>query len=134
MNIAAISAVLLALISDVFSWILGSWPFQFLGKISFSLYLIHTLLIYGLMKITKDYLVNELTYPAEDAILMTFFICTPVLLVVSWILEMLVDRPSKEFAGEFDRQVRRKRPRPMPTKNEDGELVMPSEEEFYSLA
>ena len=92
------------------------------------------MLVYGLMMYIKNYLVNDLAYPAEDAVIMVFLSCTPVLLVISWILELLVDRPSKEFAGEFDRQIRRNRPKPMPTKNEDGELIVPSEEEYYSFS
>jgi hypothetical protein len=83
---------------------------------------------------TNDYLVDELKYPEGDAFIMIFLFYTPLVLLVSWILEVIVDRPSKEFAGEFDRQIRRKRPRPMPTKNEDGELVVPNEEEYYSLS
>lgn len=65
---------------------------------------------------------------------MIFLFYTPILLLVSWILEIVIDRPAKEFAGEFDRQIRRKRPRPIPTKNEDGEIVIPNEEEFYSCS
>ena len=83
---------------------------------------------------TKDYLVEELKYPEGDAIIMLFLFYTPILLLVSWILEVIVDRPSKEFSGEFDRQIRRNRPRPMPIKNEDGEMVAPDIEEYYSLS
>jgi peptidoglycan/LPS O-acetylase OafA/YrhL len=86
------------------------------------------------MMYIKNYLVNDLAYPAEDALIMVFLICTPILLVISWILELVVDRPAKEFAGEFDRQIRRKRPRPMATKNEDGALIVPTVEEFYSFS
>ena len=82
---------------------------------------------------TRDYLVDELKYPEEDANVMLFLFYTPLLLLVSWILEVIVDRPSKEFAGEFDRQIRRNRPRPMPTKNEDGQLIVPNEQEYYSF-
>jgi hypothetical protein len=83
---------------------------------------------------TRDYLVDELKYPEGDAIIMLFIFYTPLLLLVSWILEVIVDRPSKDFSGEFDRQIRRKRPRPLSYLNEDGELVVPSEEEYYSLS
>jgi hypothetical protein len=86
------------------------------------------------MKYLLNYFVEELAYPADDALIMVFLICTPILLFISWILELLIDRPAKEFAGEFDRQIRRKRPRPMPTVNEDGELIVPNEEEYYSFS
>lgn len=83
---------------------------------------------------TLNYLVDTLNYPHEDAMIMIFVFYTPILLFVSWVLEIIIDRPAKEFAGEFDRQIRRKRPKPMPTKNEDGEMIRPSEEEFYSCS
>jgi len=53
----------------------------------------------------------------------------------SWVLEVIIDRPSKEFAGEFDRQIRRQQPNPMPVKNpETGELERPDKKEFYSCS
>lgn len=53
--------------------------------------------------------------------------------MVAWILEIIVDNPAKQFAGEFDRQARRNRPNPVPEKNpETGELVKPDKDEYYS--
>ena len=73
--------------------------------------------------------------PADEAVTYIFLIWTPVLFLVSWILELIVDRPSKEFAGEFDRQIRRQQPNPMPVKNEEtGEMERPDKKEFYSCA
>ena len=69
------------------------------------------------MRDTNKYLVEELKYPAEDAVVMIFLFYTPILIIVSWLLEVLVDRPSKDFAGEFDRQIRRNRPKPLPLKD-----------------
>ena len=100
---SAISAISLALTSDAFTWFLASWPIQFLGQISYTLYLVHMLIVDWLMRDTYNYFVDELHYPAEDAVIMIFLIFTPLLLLISWILEVLVDRPSKEFASEFDR-------------------------------
>ena len=39
----------------------------------------------------------------DEAVIYVFLIWTPVLFLASWVLEILVDRPSKEFAGELDR-------------------------------
>ena len=86
------------------------------------------------MNALYHYLLDDLKYPAEDAVLMVFIVGTPFLFLCGWILELIVDRPAKEFAGEFDRQIRRNRPRPMPTKNADGELVVPDKEVFYSFS
>jgi len=131
---AAISAIILALTSDVFGWILATPPFQFLGKVSYPLYLIHMLIVVWLERDTYDYFVDTLNYPAEDAVVMIFLIYTPFLLVVAWVLEIIIDRPAKEFAGEFDRQIRRNRPKPMPALNSSGVMERPDEAEYYSCS
>jgi len=60
---------------------------------------------------------------ANLAILYVFLIYTPILILVSWILEMLVDTPSKNFAYEVDVQYRIHRPPAPKKKNEEtGEL------------
>jgi len=43
---------------------------------------------------------------ANTAILCVWLIYTPILILVAWILEMLVDTPSKNFAYEVDIQYR----------------------------
>lgn len=50
MLISALAIFLLALTSKVAMWILGSPPFIFLGEISYTLYLLHTLIIEWPMK------------------------------------------------------------------------------------
>jgi len=40
------------------------------------------------------------------AALYVFLIYTPVLILLAWILEMLIDTPAKNFAYEFDVQTR----------------------------
>ena len=73
--------------------------------------------------------------PPDEAVTYIFLIYTPVLFLASWILEIIVDRPSKEFAGEFDRQIRRQRPNPQPIKNsETGKFEIPDKDEFYSFS
>ena len=64
---------------------------------------------------------------ADDAVTYVFLIYTPLMLLISWILVILVDTPSKEFADEFDRLTRINRPTPMPFKNEEtGEMEKPN--------
>ena len=130
--VAAFSIVILALTSDVTQWCLKTFPIQFLGKISFTLYLFHELIVHWAQLDTYNYMVGE-GVVEDDAVVYIFLIYTPVLFLVSWILEIIVDRPAKEFAGEFDRQIRRNRPNPQPVMNlETGTLETPDKKEFYS--
>lgn len=82
-----------------------------MGQISYTLYLLHILIIHWAQRDTYNYMLGE-GVEADEAITYVFLIYTPVLFVCSWILEIIVDRPAKEFAGEFDRQTRRVRPGP----------------------
>lgn len=91
------------------------------------------LVVGWLMRDTYNYLLDELKYPAEDCVVMILLFYTPILLFIAWLLEILIDRPAKEFAGEFDRALRRNRPKPLPIENDGGELVRPNEEDFYSF-
>ena len=66
------------------------------------LYLIHCLIInwpqYELVK----YWCKEQGFVYNEACLWVFLIFTPVLILISWLLEMGVDTPSKNFANEVD--------------------------------
>jgi len=53
------------------------------------------------MRDTYNYMLGEGTDP-ESAVLYIFLIYTPVLLIVSWILEFTVDTPAKNFSFELD--------------------------------
>jgi len=118
---ASFSIILLALTSDVAQWILSTWVMQFLGQISFTLYLIHELFVEWLETDTY-YRMEAAGFDPETAVLYVFLIWTPVLIFVSWILEILVDRPSKNFAYQLDIQARVKRPPPpKPKPAEEGE-------------
>jgi len=44
-DIAALAIFVLALLSPGMQWFLASWPIQFLGRISYSLYLLHEWII-----------------------------------------------------------------------------------------
>jgi len=132
MAAASFSAIILALTSDVFKWILETPPFQFLGQVSYTLYLIHILFVHWIQRDTYNYFVGE-GVEADEAVLYIFLIYTPILFLVSWGLEVFIDRPSKEFAGEFDRQTRRNRPKPAPVMNsETGEMESPDPKEYYT--
>ena len=74
------------------------------------------------------------------AVLIVFLTWTPILIVASWVLEILVDTPSKNFAYQLDVQARVNRPPPpKPKKDEmmesnenEEELEEITEEEYYS--
>lgn len=94
--------------------------------------MVHILFVHWLQKDTYNYFLGE-GVEADEAVTYVFVIYTPILFLVSWVLEIIIDRPSKEFAGEFDRQTRRNRPKPAPVKNEEtGELESPDPKEYYS--
>lgn len=42
----------------------------------------------------------------NDASLYAFLIYTPIIIFTSWLLEMTIDTPSKDLAGEIDRELR----------------------------
>ena len=132
--IATLATMVLALTSEVAQWILDSQPLQFLGQISYSLYLIHELVNVWMMRDTFNYFLSQGVL-AENAIGYVFAIYTPILILISWLLYMLVDKPSKIVAGEIDRQIRKDRPDPIAIKNpETGEFEKPDKEKFYSYS
>jgi peptidoglycan/LPS O-acetylase OafA/YrhL len=98
---AAILLVLLALTSSWFQWILASAPSQFMGRISFSLYLFHEVFTDWAMVDTYYYFLGIDVSP-DLAVLYVFLIYTPPLILISWLLTILVDGPSKDFAYELD--------------------------------
>jgi hypothetical protein len=53
----------------------------------------------------------------ENAKFYVFLIYTPVLILVSWLLEMGVDTPAKNFSAEVDIAARIQRPRLRGAKN-----------------
>ena len=96
---ASISLILLSLTSDVAQWILSTWAMQFLGRISFPLYLIHNLIIEWPETTMFEYLLANGNQEDENLyVLYVFLTWTPILIVISWLLEILVDTPAKNFA------------------------------------
>ncbi len=70
--------------------------FRFLGYISFSLYLLHPLVLssigsYALLKMYKGIGYNH-------AVLVVFFICIAVTLPASWLMAKYIDTPGTKFA------------------------------------
>lgn len=96
MLIAALALFFLCLTSRWAYIILDSIPFQFLGDISYCLYLLHTLIIEWPMKELQDYWVkqgNDYDYAAY----WVFLIFTPVLLVLAWLATKFIDSPCTEL-------------------------------------
>lgn len=87
---------------------------QFLGGISYSLYLVHGLFIDWLeFETTKWFTMNYKT-PFTHAAGYSFAIYTPILIVVSWGLWKLTDEPAKDLANEVDQASRLVRLPPKP--------------------
>jgi len=111
--LAAITLIFFALTSSWFQWVLASSPFAFLGRISYTLYLLHELFTEWIEVDTYYYFIG----PDHDidpnlAILYVFLIYTPVLILASWILTLLVDAPSLKWVYQLEEQARKQRPPP----------------------
>lgn len=107
--IGAISIILLALVSSSFQALLLTSPIQFLGRISYTFYLIHMLFLEWAMADTVDlWLANnpDDQFSRNDAALWVFIIFTPVIIVIAWLMEKWIDTPSKNLAGEIDQELR----------------------------
>ena len=110
MYIGGLAWIFLALFSEGTQWLLGSCLFQFFGKISYSLYLVHALFIFWIQNdiIRNLYERGGMNY--NSAVAIAFCSITPVLVLVSWLLTLLVDEPYKDFAYELDMVSRYKKP------------------------
>ena len=121
MYLAGLAVVLLALTSEVTSCILGSGFVQFFGRISYMFYLIHELFIQWAENDFVHIMIVKQGMNYKLAVLVAFAIFTPVLVLFSWILLVLVDDPFKDFAYEIDIVSRKNKP---PVKNKNGEKVL----------
>ena len=111
--IAAVSIILLGLLSSSFQWFLLTPPIQFMGRISYTFYLIHLLILEWAMADTArswTSSVPEDEFSRNDAALWVFLIYTPIIILISWLMEMAIDAPSKDLAGELDRELRKMLP------------------------
>jgi len=102
MLISALSIFLLALISPWTQWFLASPPFKFLGGVSYTLYLLHTLIIDWCQRELQDYFYSSLGWDYDLSAYYVFLIFTPVLLVISWLAEIGIDTPAKNLAQDLD--------------------------------
>lgn len=68
------------------------------------------------------------------AVLYSWLIFTPVLILLAWLLTVLVDDPAKDFAYELDIMARIDRP-PAPKRSKNGEPISKEEQEvFYNVS
>ena len=93
--------MVLALSSEWTQMLLNSGIMQFLGKISYTMYLLHELIVVWAMRDTYNKFLENDVVP-DLAIAYIFLIYTPILLAASWVLEILVDSPAKQFAQDLD--------------------------------
>ena len=117
--IAGISIIVLALTSHVTQIVLNTPFFQFFGKISYTLYLVHALFIFWMENDVAEMILKqnpEVKY--KTAVGISFIIFTPVLILVSWLLAILVDDPYKDFAYEID--IVSRKSKPLNIKNRQG--------------
>jgi len=123
--IGSFALMALVMLSEGAQWLLKTIPFQFMGRISYMLYLIHELFIewmmidfYGHFRRRDKPLPTDITFeersdltddkqiPHEMLVLYNWLIFTPILILVSWLLTWLVDDTAKNFAYELDVQCR----------------------------
>jgi len=104
----AIGAVLVVaglLSSGRMSRLFASDAFVLLGRLSFSIYLLHWPIIcsiaFGMMYLLKV----ELGWEYQIAALVSFGASLVVTLAISWLFEKYVDRPSQKLAGHFAKEV-----------------------------
>jgi peptidoglycan/LPS O-acetylase OafA/YrhL len=100
--LAALAGFILALTSSAFQCVLDSAPFWFLGKVSYTLYLGHLLIVKWPAMEMVGYFHTTLGIDYDLAVLYNFLIWTPVALLLAWGLEVLIDTPSKNFAHAVD--------------------------------
>lgn len=101
-----------------------------MGKVSYTLYLIHELIVVWAQRDTYNVLLDNGVGP-ELGLLYVWLIFTPVLLLAAWVLEILVDTPAKKFSNEIDVQCRLKRP-PVPKTFTDDTEEEVDDEDYYS--
>ena len=82
---------------------------QWLGKLSFSLYLIHASIIAALSTPLQD-LITKMTENKAVLCLLEFITLTPLIFIVSGVVERYVDRPSVRFAKKVEQYLWRERP------------------------
>lgn len=80
-----------------------------MGRISYTFYLIHLLILEWAMANTTRRWTQENAeeqFSRNDASLYVFVIYTPIIILISWLMEIGLDNPSKNLAGEIDQELR----------------------------
>ena len=98
LTIAANALFFLVLTAPSLMWFFDTWPFSFLGKISFMIFLLHNLVIEWM----QDSYVGSKIDPEDSSsysngVLNAFFIFTPVLILLATLFYYLVDAPLQEL-------------------------------------
>ena len=100
---------ILTLCSDLVKKVLLTRFVQFLGKISYTFYLSHTLILFGPQRefyrwITKDGNVSEHPYMTW----LCYVVITPFQFFVAALLEKVLDDPGKNFANDLIKLISKK--------------------------
>ena len=91
-----------------------------MGRISYTFYLIHLLFLEWIMALTANFLTSSGQLSRNEAAFWVFVIFTPIIIIVSWLMEIGIDTPSKNLAGEIDQELREQR-----RKDKDGNSIEP---------
>lgn len=95
--------------SHAISRVLAARPLLFLGRISFSMYLIHMPLVMSLgLWVTRQMQKSGLSYP--EAVGVAFVVYIACVLLLASLFECWVDAPSIRLARLVERRVKRDRP------------------------
>jgi peptidoglycan/LPS O-acetylase OafA/YrhL len=86
MYIGGLAWIFLALFSEATQWLLSSCFFQFFGKISYSLYLVHALFIFWAENDIIRNLWERGGMNYNQAVAIAFFTITPVLILASYLI------------------------------------------------
>ena len=79
---------------------------RFLGKISFSLYFMHSFIIFSLSTYIFKFLLNSYHYPYYLSFWISFVISMPLILILSYFIYLYIDSNSINFSKIFYQQVK----------------------------
>jgi len=100
-SLIASGLIIFVLYSDFIQKILSKRLFQFLGKISYSLYLLHILIIVSFGSRIFIFLYSYFKGDYAFALSITFLLSTLVLLLTSFVFTKLVDVKGQKLAKQF---------------------------------